>query len=214
MENLKSYTLYNQRLNKLIKSYQIKKPYTLQSLEASLSKRTPSKSKPSETNNTPTKILYININKQFDAGVGQNCKIPLPKTENNSVSKVIMNYSFDKQSKKQLLPFLRGKKNIKSKNYVSEMNKTTGFQSRINSSKIVVQDNSTKVMKTQDAQHNFIFIRDEPSEKLKKPFTPIKISLKYRKNSENKVNGKFDTPFYESKPFYKTMTFKNGYGEL
>ena len=194
MDNLKSFTLYNQRLNKLIKSYQSKNPYTLQSLEATLSKKVDNSPKITENVNSPSKIVYINT--QFDAGINRSPTMYRLNTQPHSISKVIMNYSFEKHKKDQLLPFLRGKRN-KTKINTSDMNMSTGFQTKSQSCKILIQENIGKILTTQDERHNFIFNRDDP--KIRKPFTPIKISLKYRKNFEKKVDGKFDFQYYEPK---------------
>ena len=188
MEDLKSFNLYNLRLNKLIKSYQTKNPYSLHSLESTLSKKT-QVSKPSEPQNPPaSKILYINT--QFDESMKETFPLNPNKNHTTSISQVLMNYSPQKQNKNELLPFLKGKKNIQNRHFYSKMNKTQGFQQN-NKSKILVEENIGKI--TTDPHHNFLFTKEKNLIGLhKKPFTTIKISLKYRKNFEKKVEGKFE----------------------
>ena len=212
MEDLKSFALYNQRLNKLIKSYQthkIKNPYSLHSLEATLSKNSNSKKNTENQNPLISKMLYINT--QFDHGMKEFFpKNSLIKPENNqlSVSKAIMNYSPDNRNKINILPFLKGKKNnLKNRKSRSELNKSQGFQN--SQSKMLIEENSSKIM--HDSHHIFMFNKEQHL--IPKPYTPIKISLKYRKNFEKKVDGKFDIPSQPqqqpSKTMYITNIFKN-----
>lgn len=203
MEDLKSFSLYNQRLNNLIKSYQSKNLYSIHNLQASLSKKIPDKLL-ENFNKTNLKTLYIN--KQFDELMKEKLSISSNNSHNISISKVLMNFSTEKHEKKYLLPFLKGKKN-NTTNFHSEskMNRTFRVQSPNNKSKILLLENRSK---TPDSHLNFLFHQENQIGIQKKPFTPIKISLKYRKNCEKKVEGKYDSLYIQEK---KTNHNPNGF---
>lgn len=205
MEDLKSYSLYNQHLNKLIKSYTNKNPYSLQSLEASLRKNYVPKT--CENKNKPTKFLYINS--QFDETMKINVKNSDKKLGNMSLSKFLMNYDSEKNTKNELLPVLKGLKGkkllVKSKNKSHlEMNKTLGSK-RMNTN-INYESNDSKIRSQNLNNHNFLLYYDSQTQISQKPYTPIKISINYRKNFGKKVDGKFEV---HEDPKYLNNTAKS-----
>lgn len=187
MEDLKSFSLYNQRLNKLIRSYQSKMPYNIHSLDASLSKKSPQKSQENKT--SPTKFLYFN--NQINETMKKNITTT-KKDSNRSISKFLMNYSIETQNKSELFPFLKEKRNYKFNNNRSEI-KTQG-------------SNRSKTLSQNEESKNKI-LYEEQIPGFKKPYAPLKISLKYRKIFDKKVEGKFDYPFLSNDNNTKSFNF-------